>query len=84
MLVKIFFFCCQSASNMAFRFVDVQHFSCLLGQSGVNLHEPVGHVLMYCTFAHAKLSGRLSDCGIVVNNIIGNADRTLFNIILQR
>ena len=39
---------------------------------------------MYSTFAHAKLPGRLSDCGIVVNDIIGNADRTLFNIILQR
>lgn len=70
MLVQILFFSCQSAPDMAFGFVYVQHFSGLLGQSRIDLHEPVCNILVYGAFAHAKLSGRLSDRGIAVNDII--------------
>ena len=84
MLVHVFLFGCQPAPDMALRFVHIQHFPGFLCQVGVDLHEPVRYVLMYSALADAKFPGCLSDCGVVVNDIIGDADRTLFDIILQR
>lgn len=39
---------------------------------------------MYGGFTNPKLLGGLSDCGIVINNIVGDADGSLFDIILQK
>ena len=39
---------------------------------------------MYGGLANSELLGGLSDCGIVIDNIIGDADSTLFDIILQK
>lgn len=39
---------------------------------------------MYSTFADSESLGGLPDRGIAVNDIIGDADGTLLNIIFQR
>ncbi len=39
---------------------------------------------MYNDFTHPKLLCGLPDGGIVINDIIGDADGSLFNVILQK
>ena len=49
-LMEIFFSGSQSAPDMSFRLVDIQHLSCLFRQRRIHLHQPLRHVLMYCSY----------------------------------
>ena len=84
LLVQIFLFRGEPSPDMALGLVQVQHLPGLCGQSGIDLHETLGHVLMYRALADPIGLCRLPYCGIVVNDIIGDADGALFDIILQR
>lgn len=46
-LMRIFFLCCHSSTNMTFLFVYIQNLSCLFSKRGVNLHQSFSHILMY-------------------------------------
>ena len=84
LLVQIFLLRGKPSSDMAFGLVQVQHLPGLRRQGGIDLHETFGHVLMYRALADTKGLRRLSHRGIIVDDIVGNADGTLFDIILQR
>ena len=71
-LVKIFFPCSQSASYML---------SC---KSGIDLQQSISNILMYRTFAHAKLLGCLPDCCIIFHDISCNLYCSFFDIFFQR
>lgn len=84
LLVQVFLLCGKPSPDMPLRFVQVQHLPGLHGQGGIDLHETFCHVLMYRALADTKGLRRLSHRGIIVDDIVGNADGTLFDIILQR
>ena len=44
----VFFSCSQSAPDMPFGFVDVQHYSGLGGEGWVDVFQTIGDILMYC------------------------------------
>ena len=79
----IFFLCGQTAPDMAFGFVHVQHDPRLGRQRGVDMLQAVGHILVDCGLTDPKFSRRLPHRCIVVYDVIGYGHRTLFDILLQ-
>lgn len=84
MLVQILFLSSKAAADMALGLVQIQNLPCIRCQCGIDLHKALGYVLMYRTLAYPKRLRRLPHRGVIVDNIVGDADGTLFNIILQR
>ena len=84
LLVQILLFRGKPAADMALRLVQIQNFPGFRCQSRVYLHETFGHVLMYRALADTEGLRCLSHRGIIVDDIVSDADGTLFNIILQR
>lgn len=84
LLMQIFFLCSKSSPDVPFGFVYIQHLPGFRRQSGVDLSQAFGYVLMYRTFTHPVRFRRLPHRGIVVDDIIGDTDGTFFDIILQR
>lgn len=82
-LMCIFFPGGKSASDVAFRFVYVQHCPCLFGKRRVNLHKPGGDIFMYSRFTYPKCFGGLPHSGVIFDDIDSNIDRSFFNIIFH-
>lgn len=68
---------------MAFGFVDVQHYSGLCGEGGVDVFEAVGDVFMYRRLGNPKPSGGLTHSGVVVDDVISDSNGPFFDIFLQ-
>ena len=81
--VQIFFPGGQSAPDMPLGFVDIQHFSRLPGQGGIDLQETLCDVFMYRTLTDPKLFCRLPYCRIVVYNVFCDFHSSLLNISFQ-
>ena len=84
MLMHILFLGSQPPADMPLRFIYIQNLSRLLRKTGIDLDQSVSNILMYRRFADSKRLRRLPDRGVAVNDIIGDADGTLLNIILQK
>lgn len=84
MLVQIFFLRGKSPTNMPFGLIHIQYFSRFCCQRRIHLNKSLGYILMYSALTYPKSLGCLSDRGIAFDDIIGDADGTLFNIIFQR
>ena len=82
--MSVFFPRRQPAPDMSLGLIDVQNLPRLLGERWIDLHKPVCDILMYSAFRHPKCLGCLPHSGIGFNDIIRNADSTLFNVILQK
>ena len=82
--MQIFLLGGHASPDVTLRFVHIQNLSGLFCQGGIDLHQAIGYVLMYCALAYSKILSRLPDCGIAFDDIVGNADRALLDIILQR
>lgn len=80
---EIFFLCGESSPYVTFWFVHIQYLAGLASQSRINAAQPFWYIFMYRTFAHTKLFGSLSHCGIVFNNISSNFNCSFFNICFQ-
>ncbi len=83
-MMQVFFPCGKTSSDMPFGFVDIQHLSCTLCQSGVDLRKSFCYVFMYRTLADPKLLCRLPYCGVIVNNIFGYLHSSFLNITFQK
>lgn len=83
MPVQIFFSCSQSASDMPFRFISVQDFSCFLCKRRVDRQKTVCYIFMYRALAHPKLFCCLSHRCFMFNDIICNLYRPLFDVIFH-
>lgn len=81
--MQIFLPGCQPSPYMPLGFVYIQYGPGLGRKSGVDLLKAFGDIFMYRTLTDPKLLCRLTDGGIVFNNIIGDADRSFFNIIFH-
>ena len=92
----VFFPCSQSAPDMPFGFVDVQHYSGLGGEGWVDVFQTIGDILMYRRLGNSKPSGCLAHGSVVVDNVIRNSNgrssiysfmvfhpENVFTIILQ-
>ena len=53
-LVEVLFLRGKSSTNMPLLFIDIQHFSCFLRKSRVNLQQPIRNIFMYRTLADSK------------------------------
>lgn len=84
LLVQILLLRGKSSPDVALGFVQIQYLPCFHRQCGIDLHETLCHVLMYRAFAHPESLGCLSDGRVAVDDIVCDADGTLFDIILQR
>ena len=82
--VRIFFFGSKSSPDMAFRLIYIKHMSGLLRQGGINLHQSVCDILMYRALGHAECLGGLTHRGIGFDDIVGNVDCPLLDVILQK
>ena len=78
----VFFPCSQSAPDMPFGFVDVQHYSGLGGEGWVDVFQTIGDILMYRRLGNSKPSGCLAHGSVVVDNVIRNSNGPFFNIFL--
>ena len=83
MLMQILLLRGHSSPYVPLRFIDIQHNPGLSGKSRIDMQETFCHIFMYRTFADSKFFRSLAHSRIIVNDIIGNADGALFNIILQ-
>ena len=83
MLMRIFFFCCQPTTNMAFRLVDINNFTCLRCKCRIYLNKTFCNIFMYCALADSKVLGSLSHRCIMFNHIICYFNGTFFNISFQ-
>lgn len=68
---------------MALGFVHIQHLSGFPGQRGINLRQAFRNILMYGRLTDAELFCGLAHSGIVINNIVGNIDCSLLDIIFH-
>lgn len=75
--------CSKAAPDMTFGFVDIKHLSGFCRQGRIHLPQTLRHILMYRRFTHPKLLCRLPHCGLVLDDIVCDLHRPLFNIILQ-
>lgn len=73
----------KSAPDMPFGFIGIQYLACLRRKSRIDLKEPLGHVLMYSTFADSEFFCRLPYSGVAFYDIIGDFYGAFFNIIFQ-
>ena len=73
----------QPSPDMALGLVYVQYNPCLGSQPRIDVFQPVSYILMYRGFAYSKLLLRLPYRVIVVNDVIGDVYRTLFNILMS-
>ena len=69
---------------MALRFVHIEHFSRLTCKRWIDLKETLGYVFMYRTLANSELLRRLPHRRLILNNIIRNLHRALFDIIFHK
>ena len=83
-LVQILLSGSQSAPDMSFRLVDIQHLPRLFRQRRIHLRQPLRHILMYRAFADAEGLGSLPHRGVVVDDIVGYPYSSFFNIVFQR
>ena len=81
--MKVFFFRCHTAPNMAFCLIDLQHPPHRLCQFRVDLLHPVCDVFMYGGFADAKFLCCLPHGGIGVDHKLSHCHRPFFNIAFQ-
>ena len=81
--MQIFFPCGQSAPDVTFGFVDIQHLSRLLGQGWIDLQKPLRYVFMYGAFTDPELFCRLPYRGIVIYNVFCDFHSSLLNITFQ-
>lgn len=81
--MKVFFFGCHTAPNMAFCLIDLQHPPYGLRQFRIDLLHPVCDVFMYGGFADAKFLRRFPHSGIGVDHKLGHCHCTFFNIAFQ-
>ena len=84
MHVLVFLLRRHPAPDMPLLFIHIQNLSCFLGKRRVDLHKPFRYVLMYRTLANPKLLCALPYCCVIFDNIIGNIDCSLLDIIFQR
>ena len=84
MLVQILLSGSQSAADMPLRFIDIQHLPRLLRQRRIHLHQPLRHILVHRAFADAERLHCLTNCGVVVDDIVGYPYSSFFNIVFQR
>ena len=82
--MSVFFPRRQPAPDMPLGLIDVQNLPRLPGKRRIDLHETVCDILMYSALRHPERLGGLPHSGIGLNDIIRNADSTLFNVILQK
>ena len=82
--MQIFFFCCQTATNMALLFIHLQHISHLFGKRRIDLLQSVCTVLMYRTLTDSEFLRRLSHCCIILYNKHCDFHGSFFNIIFQK
>lgn len=81
--MKVFFFGCHTAPNMAFCLIDLQHSPYGLRQFRVDLLHPVCDVFMYGGFADAKFLRRFPHRGVGVDHKLCYCHRAFFNIAFQ-
>lgn len=84
MLMHIFLLRGKPPANMALRFVHIQNLSGLCCKRRIHLLKAFCNVLMYRAFTDTESLCCLSHRGIIVDDIVSNADGALFDIILQR
>ena len=83
MLLQIFLFGCQPASDMSLRLIDIQHYSGLRGKGRIDMYKPIGDIFVYGGLTDAELFCRVSHRRIVFYDIIGDFHGPLLNIVLQ-
>lgn len=81
--MKVFFFRCHTAPNMAFCLIGLQHPPHRLGQFRVDFLHPVCDVFMYGGFADAKFLRRFPHGGVGMNHELCHCHRPFFNIAFQ-
>lgn len=84
MLMQIFFSRCHSTSYMTLCFIHIKYFSCLTCKWWIDLLQTFCNIFMYRTLRHSKLFCRLPNCRLILNNIIRNLHRALFDIIFHK
>ena len=80
MLMRIFFFCGESTTDMPLSFIQIQNFSDLMCQIRIDVVQAFCYILMYRALADSIVFGGLPYSRIVFNDISCNFYRTLFNI----
>jgi len=83
-VMQIFFPGSKPAADMPLGFIYIKHLPGLRGKGRIDIEKPFCHILVYRGFTDAKALSRLPHSGVVLYNIIGNADGPFRNIILQR
>ena len=84
MLLQIFLFGCQPASDMSLRLIDIQHNSCTLRKYRVNLFQSFRHIFVHSGFGYSEFFSGLSYRSILFDNIICDFNCAFFNIRFQR
>ena len=82
--MRIFFFGSHSTANVALRLIDIDDLASLSGKAWVDLDQTLGDIFMYSTLADAEIFRCLPHGGIVLDNIMSDLYRTLFNICFQK
>lgn len=83
-LMQILLFGCKSPTNVSFRLVHIQNFSCLACKGWINLDKTFCNVFMYRTFTNSKFFRCLPYCCIFLDYIISNINCPFFYVSLQR
>ena len=83
MLLQIFFFCCKSAPDVALGFVHVEHLARFFCQRMIEGRQTLCDVFMYRTLAHSERLGRLAHGGVLLDNVVCDANCPLLDILFQ-
>lgn len=82
--IKVFIFCCHSATYMSLCLIYLKDSSYLTCKLWVYVLNSVGYVFMNRTFAYTKLLCCLTHSGITLYYIIGYLHSPFFYIFLQK
>lgn len=81
--MPIFFFRGKTATDMALRLVEIQYFSYLLCQRGIDVAKAVGDIFMYRRLRHPKFFCALPYRRFRLDDIFCDFHCPLFDIILH-
>ena len=84
MFMLVLLFRRKSAADMALRLVDIKNDPSPSCKIRIDMEQTIGNVLVHRTFTDSKPFRRLSHRRILINNIVRDLNRPLFNIFLPR
>lgn len=74
----------KSSPDVPLFFIDIKNLSGSSCQRWIDLHQALGHILMYRTLADSEFLRRLPDGGIFLNDVICNIDCPFFYVSFQK